>query len=171
MRYKNVLITCLMITNLITITFIFNKKPDIASYNTDYKEEYSYDQDINSDTINIKRATVYNAVVEQCDSDPFITADGSRINKRKLESGKLRWVALSQDLVKDKYKAKLHPGLFKGKFKFGDTLRVESKIHTSMNGLWVVRDVMNRRYRKSMDFLIPIKGERLLGKDFKIYKN
>lgn len=123
-----------------------------------------------SDTVHIKRATVYNAVVGQCDADPFTTADGSKINKDKLESGKLKWIALSQDLVNDSYKAKLHPGLFKGKFKFGDTVKVESKKHKFMNGLWVVRDVMNKRYRQSMDFLIPLKGKRILGKDFKICK-
>ena len=32
------------------------------------------------DTINILRATTYNAVIGQCDSTPFNTADGSFIN-------------------------------------------------------------------------------------------
>ena len=77
---------------------------------------------------------------------------------------------ISQDLIDDAYKARVHPGLFKGEFKFGDTLRVESKTHSSMNGLWVVRDCMNRRYKNSMDFLLPLKGKRILGRDFKISK-
>ena len=160
-------------SNLVSIIYIL-KNNQTLGYLAQYMEDREYncfcDVGPNSDTVCIKRATVYNAVVEQCDADPFITADGSRINKDKLEAGKLRWIALSQDLVDDSYKAKLHPGLFKGKFKFGDTLRVESKRHKFMNGLWVVRDVMNRRYRQSMDFLIPLRGKRILGRDFKICK-
>lgn len=124
------------------------------------------------DTVSIKRATIYNAVVGQCDDDPFTTADGSHIDTTKLRTGELKWVALSQDLVYDEYKASLHPGLFKGKFEFGDTIRVISKKHTCMNGLYVVRDVMNRRYKLSMDFLQPLKKKYKfgLGLDFKIVK-
>lgn len=173
MKKANIIIGLLLISNLVTIVYIL-KNNQTLQYLAQYMEDREYncfcDVGVNSDTVCIKRATVYNAVVEQCDADPFTTADGSRINKNKLEAGKLRWIALSQDLVNDSYKARLHPGLFKGKFKFGDTLRVESKIHTSMNGLWVVRDVMNSRYRQSMDFLIPLRGKRLLGRDFKIHK-
>tara|TARA_R110000822_G_scaffold152136_3_gene291423 strand:+ start:1419 stop:1934 length:516 start_codon:yes stop_codon:yes gene_type:complete len=171
MKSRNIIITGLLISNLLTLSYIVTGVPYVLDYTDDYVEDCSCTTVPDSDTVCIKRATVYNAVVEQCDSDPFTTADGSRINKRKLEAGKLRWIALSQDLVNDSYKARLHPGLFKGKFKFGDTLRVESSIHTSMNGLWVVRDVMNSRYRQSMDFLIPLRGKRLLGRDFKVYKN
>lgn len=174
MKKTNIIIVLLLVSNLATIFYILKGDRSLAYY-AQYMEDREYncfcEVGPDSDTVCIKRATVYNAVVEQCDADPFITADGSRINKHKLEAGKLRWIALSQDLVDDNYKARLHPGLFKGKFKFGDTLRVESKVHTSMNGLWVVRDVMNSRYRQSMDFLIPLRGKRLLGRDFKIYKN
>lgn len=126
--------------------------------------------DKQKDTTAIRRASVYNAVSSQCDGNPFITADGSKIDKNRLESGKLRWVALSRDLIDNKYRAKLYPGTFKGEYKFGDTIKVESKIHSYMNGLWVVRDCMNKRYKSSIDFLIPLKGRKLLGKDFKICK-
>ena len=156
----------LSISNLLGISYIIVNTHQIPK---DNKVE-TIDTVTDSGVVNIKRATVYNAVVEQCNSDPFTTADGSKIDKVKLESGDLRWIALSQDLIDDAYKARVHPGLFKGEFKFGDTLRVESKTHSSMNGLWVVRDCMNRRYKNSMDFLLPLKGKRILGRDFKISK-
>ena len=35
--------------------------------------------------------TFYNPVKEQCDKDPHITADGSKIDLKKLHSGQLRW--------------------------------------------------------------------------------
>jgi hypothetical protein len=127
---------------------------------------------IQSDSVCLIRTTYYNAVVSQCNSDPLTTADGSKINLKKLNKGEIRWVALSQDLVKDEYKAKLHPGLFNGTFRFGDTICVYSEKDTIMNGCYVVRDVMNRRYRNSMDFLLPIGHPKVfgLGKDFKIIK-
>ena len=125
-----------------------------------------------SDTVELSRTTFYNAVVAQCDNDPFTTADGSHIDVKKLNKGELRWVALSQDLIDDAYKARRHPGLFKGNFEFGDTITVESKKYSCMNGCYVVRDVMNRRYRKSMDFLLPLKKHYKfgLGNDFRIFK-
>jgi len=122
------------------------------------------------DTLSLRRATVYHAVVAQCDADPLITADGSYIDTCLLNKGQLQWIALSQDLVDDPYKAKLHKGLFKGMFKFGDTVYVSSTKHAMMNGYYVVKDVMNRRYKQSMDFLMPVKGARFLGRDFKICK-
>jgi len=136
----------------------------------EYKQQKSVSVLDNSNIVEIKRATVYNALVNQCDADPFTTADGSKIDTVKLQKGKLKWIALSRDLINDPYRAKIYPGLFKGKFKFGDTVKVESLKHSFMNGLWVVRDVMNKRYRQSMDFLIPLKAKKLLGRDFKICK-
>ena len=45
--------------------------------------------------------TTYNAVRSQCDRSPLITADGTKIDNRKLESGKQRIVAISRDLLHD----------------------------------------------------------------------
>lgn len=54
-------------------------------------------------------ATYYNAVPNQCSGNHLITADGSRINKSKLKSGKIRWVAVSRDLrSKYKYGSKIY---------------------------------------------------------------
>jgi len=106
--------------------------------------------------IELDRATTYNAEVNQCDSDPLTTADGSRIDLDKLANGQLRWCALSRDLIWDEERQKLHgydTSVFRGFFRFGDTIVVESISSPQINGKWVVHDCMNRRYTKAIDFL------------------
>ena len=78
--------------------------------------------------------TYYQPVKGQCDSKPLITADGSKINLNHLKSGKIRWCAISRDLLY------LFP---KGKPK---------RIYIEGFGTYQVRDVMNRRFRVSNIF-------------------
>jgi hypothetical protein len=91
--------------------------------------------------------TYYNPVARQCDATPFITADGSKINKSKLKKEQIKWVALSRDLL----------ARWGGPFDYGDTLYVH---HTNehVRGIWIVHDSMNARFRKRMDFLRWTKG-------------
>tara|TARA_R110000796_G_scaffold177590_3_gene294424 strand:+ start:2952 stop:3470 length:519 start_codon:yes stop_codon:yes gene_type:complete len=107
------------------------------------------------DTIHISRGTYYNPVSSQCDASPLITADGSYIDTNELKSGTLRYVALSWDLINDAYRRKVafRKWAWNGKIKFGDTISVHSIKYPQVNGKWVVRDVMNSRYRKTVDFL------------------
>ena len=86
--------------------------------------------------------THYHPVTAQCDSDPLITADNSKINLRKLLKKKIRWVALSRDLLKR----------WGGPFDYGDTLYVYHH-NEHINGVWHVHDAMNYRFRKRVDFL------------------
>jgi hypothetical protein len=104
--------------------------------------------------IQLERATTYNAEINQCDSDPFTTADGSRIDLDKLENGELRWCALSRDLIWDEYRQSIHAEGFRGLFEFGDTITVYSKTCPQINGKWTIHDTMNKRYKNSIDFLI-----------------
>lgn len=125
------------------------------------------------DTIHLDRATRYNAVSSQTNSNPHITADGSRIDVEQLNKGKIRWVALSRDLICDSFRDEKYPnkGCWKGSFRFGDTILVHSESKPFLNGKWIVHDCMNARYRKSIDFLTPInnQGPKLgIGKDVKI---
>ena len=80
--------------------------------------------------------TYYQPVKGQCDSKPLITADGSKINLNHLKSGKIRWCAISRDLLY------LFP---KGKPK---------RIYIEGFGTYYVKDVMNRRFTHSVDILI-----------------
>ena len=93
--------------------------------------------------IRIDRASTYNAVVSQCDNDPFTTADGSLIDPAKLREGQIRWCALSRDLL----------SRWGGIVDYGDTITVKSIRKSQINGEWVVHDCMNARYRNSVDFL------------------
>jgi hypothetical protein len=99
--------------------------------------------------------TVYHPKVNQCDNTPFITGDGSRINPHTANND--RWVAVSQDLLYSEYRANLlrypeRDKRFQGNIRYGDTIWVESP-HEEINGWWVVRDAMNKRYENKIDFL------------------
>lgn len=81
------------------------------------------------------------------------TASGKKIDIKKLNSGKLRWVALSRDLLRH--------------YKYGDTITVISD-NPKVNGKWIVMDKMGKHHRKRIDFLTP-KGVNLgLDKPLKI---
>lgn len=85
-------------------------------------------------------ATVYSPCVAQCDSTPLITACNSKINIKKLRKKKIRWVALSRDLLTR----------WGGSIDYGDSIYVVSG---SKQGWWVVKDTMNKRYKNRIDFL------------------
>lgn len=86
-------------------------------------------------------ATVYNPTREQCDSDPLITADNSKICLKTLNSGNLRWIAVSRDLKKH--------------YKYGSKVYLESKSNPKINGVWIVHDTMHPRYKNRIDLLMP----------------
>ncbi len=90
--------------------------------------------------------TVYNPVYRQCDTTPLITASNQRINETKLRLGKIRWMALSRDLLR-KWGGHIH---------FGDTISLRSG-DPAIDGLWVVHDTMNRRFRNHGDLLFDAK--------------
>ena len=84
--------------------------------------------------------TCYQPLVLQCDNNPLITSDGSKINLKHLKNGKIKWCAISQDLLY------LFP---KNKPK---------RIFIEGYGLYEVKDVMNRRHKHKVDLLIHPKN-------------
>lgn len=84
--------------------------------------------------------TVYNAVEAQCDGSPLRTADGSYINKDKVNSGETRWIAVSRDLLEI--------------FKYGDKVEV-CGAGEEYDGIWEIHDTMNSRFESRIDFLVP----------------
>ncbi|WP_377509701.1 hypothetical protein [Pontibacter locisalis] len=94
-------------------------------------------------------ASIYHPEPSQTDSTPYITADGSRINKR--DPKKHRWIAVSRDL---------HTR-WGGDISFGDSLWVTG-ISDELDGLYIVRDVMNQRIHKQIDLLVG-KRDRIMG--------
>ena len=77
--------------------------------------------------------TTYNAVMSQCDRSPLITADGTKIDHRKVKSGEQRIVAISRDLLY--------------------AIPLGSVIYVEGHGCYEVRDTMNSRFNHSIDIL------------------
>ena len=88
-------------------------------------------------------ATAYQAVPGQTDSEPFITADNSRI--KPSYGSKKRWMALSRDLLKK----------WGGAFDYGDKVRVKG-ISPELDGVYTIHDTMNSRHRHCMDVLTHV---------------
>ncbi|MBC5994306.1 RlpA-like double-psi beta-barrel domain-containing protein [Pontibacter cellulosilyticus] len=103
-------------------------------------------------TITVK-ASIYHPEPGQTDTTPYITADGSRISKRNPK--KHRWIAVSRDLHSK----------WGGSLSFGDSLWVTG-ISDELDGVYVVRDIMNRRMRKQIDLLVG-RNDHIMG----IWKN
>jgi len=98
--------------------------------------------------------TIYNAEKRQCDDNPTITGDGSRIDVNNASAH--RWIAISQEMLDCEYRKGLikdsTSSLYKGKLQYGDTVWIQSS-NDNINGWWVVHDTKNKRYVKSIDFL------------------
>lgn len=67
-----------------------------------------------------------------------ITASGSRIKKNESR----KWIAISKDYIENKI------------FNYGDTVIIESAYCPKLNGEWIVMDLMNKKWRNKIDFLI-----------------
>lgn len=91
--------------------------------------------------------TYYQPVKAQCNSEPLITADGSHINLNHLRRGRIKWCAISRDLLW------LFP---KGKPK---------RIYIEGFGVFEVRDIMNRRFNHRVDILIHPKDSKRIKLD------
>lgn len=86
--------------------------------------------------------TIYHPVSKQCDSSPLITASNAKIDTAQLRNQNLRWMALSRNMLKR----------WKGEFKYGDTVMIQSG-DKAIDGLWVIQDTMNKRFRNRGDLL------------------
>ncbi len=100
----------------------------------------------------LETLTVYNPSYGQCDRTPLVTASNARIDTLKLGKQQLRWMALSRNLLKR----------WKGDFNYGDTVRIVAG-DPQIDGLWIIQDNLNKRYRNRGDLLFDRKI-RTLGK-------
>jgi len=87
------------------------------------------------------RATMYHPVEAQCDDTPLITADGSKICP--ISVSEWNWIAVSQDLLKKNG----------GIFDYGDKVYVKG---THKDGVYTIRDCMNKRKKFQIDILESI---------------
>jgi len=96
--------------------------------------------------------TTYTPTIEECDSTPLITASGFKINERNPKRHRI--IAVSRDL--------------KRKYKFGTKLRIKGA--GKYDGTYVVRDVMNKRYKNRIDILVGKTDKQTKLKKVKVYK-
>lgn len=90
--------------------------------------------------------TCYQPVRSQCDNNPLVTSDGSKINLSHLKKGQIKYCAISRDLL----------------YLFSkDSPR---RIIIEGYGIYEVKDVMNKRFRHSVDILIHPKDSRMIMK-------
>lgn len=86
--------------------------------------------------------TYYQPVKAQCDNSPLVTADGSKINLHHLKSNRIKWCAISRDLLY------LFP---KNKPK---------RVYIEGYGIYEVHDIMNKRHTHRIDILIHPKDSK-----------
>jgi 3D (Asp-Asp-Asp) domain-containing protein len=96
--------------------------------------------------------TTYTPSVEECDSTPNITASGFKIDTLNPKRHKI--IAVSRDL--------------KRKWKFGTKIRITGM--GKHNGTYIVKDVMNKRYKKRIDILVGKQDKQFKFTGIKIYK-
>ena len=90
----------------------------------------------------IVTGTMYSPTLAQCDATPNITADGTKINPN--HASQYRYVALSRDLLER----------WGGPFEYGEYIAVEGTQRGKHDGIWQVRDTMNPKWLKRVDFLV-----------------
>ena len=97
------------------------------------------------------RLTGYHPVKAECDNNPLITADGSVINLSKLKQNKIRWCAVSRDLL-----------AFFPKNK-------PKRVWIEGYGVYEVHDVTNKRIKNTVDILLhPSSKKKIYHKQIKI---
>ena len=127
---------------IIFCIFAFIIQSNVAHNNTsNFDYEKAHQEYVDSITKDIDRATVYQAVPEQTNEDNFTTASGFKLNK-EFDHYKYRTLAVSRDLLKE------------GFIEYGDTVKVSGT--DIYDGKWIVRDTMNKRYKRTIDFLIDL---------------
>ena len=96
--------------------------------------------------------TTYTPSVEECDSTPNITASGFKIDTLNPKRHKV--IAVSRDL--------------KRKWKFGTKIKVTGI--GKYSGIYVVKDLMNKRFKKRIDILVGKQDKQFKFTNIKISK-
>jgi 3D (Asp-Asp-Asp) domain-containing protein len=93
--------------------------------------------------VDVVTLTTYTPTKRETDSSPNITASGYKIDTSNPR--KHRIIAVSRDLKK--------------KWKFNQKVRIRKA--GKYNGVYTVKDVMNKRYKKRVDILIGKRDKQI----------
>lgn len=81
----------------------------------------------------IEQLTYYNPDPKQTDDTPFITAPQWEIDTTKLNTCELRWMAVSQVMIRNKI------------VYYGDTVHLQAN-DPEIDGYWIIADCMAKRW-------------------------
>ena len=115
---------------IIVLFFLFPSHIGISNI------EYSVTLKKNSEPVEVVTLTIYSTSSGQTDSTPHLTASGFKIDTNN--PGKHKIIAVSRDL--------------KRKWKFNTRFRIINA--GRYNGIYTVKDLMNKRYKKRIDILV-----------------
>ena len=138
MNIKKLIIAILFITAVIVIPKPSTSVDDAIEEVDDTIEEV--DIEMTKEFKKIVTLTTYTIDPSQTDDEPLITASGFKVDS--INPRKHRIIAISRDLKKT--------------LGFGDKVRLENA--GRFNGVWHVRDVMNKRFKNKIDILINPNG-------------
>lgn len=96
--------------------------------------------------------TTYSPTEGETDSTPNITASGFKISSKHPERHKI--IAISRDLKK--------------KWKFNTKIRITNG--GKYNGVYTVKDVMNKRYKKRIDILVGVNHKPIKLRGIKVHE-
>jgi 3D (Asp-Asp-Asp) domain-containing protein len=96
--------------------------------------------------------TTYSPTTGETDSTPNITASGFKINIKHPERHKI--IAVSRDLKK--------------KWKFNTKIRITNG--GKYNGIYTVKDVMNKRYKNRIDILVGVNHKPIKLRGIKVHE-
>jgi len=131
---------------VLSLVSVFIITPIVGSSTKGLKYRLELDKKI----AELETLTIYNPVKKQCDSSPFLTSCNAKIDPAKLYHQEIRWIALSRDLLKR----------WNGEFNYGDTVSLTSG-DPEIDGLWIIRDTLNKRYKNRGDLLFDSRVRKL----------
>jgi len=105
--------------------------------------------------------TGYHPTVEQCDNTPDVTADGTKFDIDR--AGEYKYVALSRDLL-------LHFNKRGARINFGDYIYIRGTPKGVQDGVYQVRDTMNKRHTEWIDILLTPGEQSFYYRNILMYK-
>lgn len=124
---------------------VFVRDSLITSYNDKHQIIKEFVKEIYTTSYYQTSLTGYHPVREQTDSTPDITADGTKFDIDR--AGDYRYVALSRDLLR-------HFNRRGADIQFGDYILIKGTPNGEHDGIYQVRDTMNKRHTEWIDILL-----------------
>jgi hypothetical protein len=137
--------------SIILISFLIISFPEKANSPSVTVKDFEIKKDPETVKATTVKVTTYTVDEKMTDSEPTVTASGFKVDS--LNPRKHRIIAVSRDLKRE--------------YKFGQKVRVTGI--GKYSGIYTVRDLMNRRWKKKIDILINPDEDPVSFRRAKIY--